>query len=445
MNIVAQLGCLATVLDKTTIRQLGRLSQALLTMSGRVTMLGISRWGGRGSSYRSVQRFFHKALPWGQMNWQLFKQRMWRPDEEYLLVGDESVITKAGKQTHGVGRFYATLAGKVVPGLAFLALGLVGVEEGRAYPLLLEQRLKNKPSSPPPPTTEQEAAPRIRRCGRPKGSRNRDKQQIEWNDELRLLAQLLEQFWQLAGNFLKVRYLLLDGHFGTNNALLVARQHKLHLVSKLRHDAALYLPYEGEYAGRGPRRKYGERLNLQALPAALLKERRVEEHYQSDIYQATVWHKSFALPLNVVILVRTNLRTQQRGVVILFSSDLELSYERLIRFYQLRFQIEFVFRDAKQFWGLEDFMTVRPVAVRNAAALALWMVNLSHLLLHHQEAPAPAASVLDLKAYFRGRFYAAQTLNALPSPPDPFIFERILDRIAALTRIHSAAQPALAA
>ena len=82
------------------------------------------------------------------MNWQLFKQRMWRPDEEYLLVGDESVITKAGKQTHGVGRFYASLAGKVVPGLAFLALGLVGVNEGRAYPLLLEQRLKSKPGSP---------------------------------------------------------------------------------------------------------------------------------------------------------------------------------------------------------------------------------------------------------------------------------------------------------
>ena len=229
----------------------------------------------------------------------------------------------------------------------------------------------------------------------------------------------------------------MDGHFGTHNTVLMTRQAKLHLVSKLRHDAALYLPYTEPYAGRGPRRKYGERLKLDALPETLLKERQVEGEMQSEIYQAIVWHKSFDQPLNVVILVKLNRTTGARGVVILFSTDLELSHERLIAFYRLRFQIEFVFRDAKQFWGLEDFMTVKATAVTNAAALALFMVNLSHILLHHQPTPALAASVLDLKSYFRGRFYAIQTLNALPTPPEPIIFERVLNHIASLTRIHS--------
>jgi putative transposase len=56
---------------------------------------------------------------------------------------------------------------------------------------------------------------------------------------------------------------------------------------------------------------------------------------------------------------------------------LELPYDRLIDFYSLRFQIEFNFRDAKQFWGLEDFMNVSQAAVTNAANLSLFMVDVS--------------------------------------------------------------------
>src|SRR5260370_27486336 len=67
--------------------------------------------------------------------------------------------------------------------------------------------------------------------------------------------------------------------------------------------------------------------------------------------------------------------------VVLFSSDLELRYDQLIDYYHLRFQIEFNFRDAKQYWGLEDFMTVNQTPVYNSANLAMFMVNLSHALI----------------------------------------------------------------
>ncbi|WP_443689872.1 hypothetical protein [Nostoc mirabile] len=40
-----------------------------------------------------------------------------------------------------------------------------------------------------------------------------------------------------------------------------------------------------------------------------------------------------------------------------------MSYEKIIDYYRLRFQIEFNFRDAKQFWGLEDFMNLSQTAV----------------------------------------------------------------------------------
>ena len=68
-------------------------------------------------------------------------------------------------------------------------------------------------------------------------------------------------------------------------------------------------------------------------------------------------HKAFTQPLHIVILAKTNLRTQARAHVVLLSSDLDLAYAPLVDYYGLRFQIEFHFRDAKQYWGLEDFMT----------------------------------------------------------------------------------------
>src|SRR2546426_5539261 len=62
-----------------------------------------------------------------------------------------------------------------------------------------------------------------------------------------------------------------------------------------------------------------------------------------------LWHKTFANLLNVVVIVKTNLTTQAVAHVVLFSSDLELSYDHLIDYYRLRFQLEFNFRDAKQY------------------------------------------------------------------------------------------------
>jgi putative transposase len=41
-------------------------------------------------------------------------------------------VTKAGQDTHGVGRFFSSLYGKPVPGLAFFALSLVHCGLNRA-------------------------------------------------------------------------------------------------------------------------------------------------------------------------------------------------------------------------------------------------------------------------------------------------------------------------
>ncbi len=173
--------------------------------------------------------------------------------------------------------------------------------------------------------------------------------------------------------------------------------------------------------GSGPHCKYGNRVDYHNIPEKYLKTTRVEDGIQTCIYQAQLLHTDFPGLLNVVILVKTNLRTQAWAHVILFSSDLELSFEKLVEYYSLRFQIEFNFRDAKQFWGLEDFMNVNQTAVTNAANLSLFMVNLSQVLMCNCRQLNPDFGVLDLKSYYRGYKYATEMINMLPQKPDDIL------------------------
>ena len=148
-------------------------------------------------------------------------------------------------------------------------------------------------------------------------------------------------------------------------------------------------------------------------------------------------HKEFAHPLTVVILLKTNLTTGAHAHVVLFSSDLALPWGKLIDYYSLRFQIEFNFRDAKQFWGLEDFMNIRPTAVTNAANLSLFMVNLAYRSVQDRRPIHPEYSVLALKAHWRGVKYVEETLKMLPEKPEPVLWEQIVAKIVSLGRIHA--------
>jgi putative transposase len=233
----------------------------------------------------------------------------------------------------------------------------------------------------------------------------------------------------------------LDGHFGNHPALEMVRQCQLHLISKLRSDAALFFPYSGSGPKRGPRPRLGERLDYHKMPDQYLKTTLVEDGIETRIYQMQLLHREFSMPLNVVILIKTNLETKAWAHVILFSSDLELPYDKLIDFYSLRFQIEFNFRDAKQFWGLEDFMNVNQTAVTNAANLSLFLVNISQLLMYQYRKDDPNFSILDLKAYYRGYRYVIETIKILPQLSDENLVSQLFQKVAVLGRVHPAKSP----
>ncbi len=445
-DILALLQPIQNSISKTTLKQMSRIITAMIAMTGRVTMLGLSRWAGTGGSYRSIQRFFYTAIPWPQVFWDFIREHLLNGQDTYLLAGDEVVVSKAGEKTYGKDIFFSGLMKKVIPGLSFFGLSLVSVKQRRSYPLRIGQTVRS---------AEEKAAKRVkkqakkaktagekRKRGRPKGSRNKDKAEVVLNPELQRIQKMLQAVVETIQGCISLTYLVLDGHFGNQPALQMVRQCGLHLISKLRADAALFFLYVGPSPKRGPRPRLGERLDFRKIPERFLKTTSVENGMETRTYQLQLLHREFSIPLNVVILVKTNLQTKAWAHVILFSSDLDLSSAKLIDYYRLRFQIEFNFRDAKQFWGLEDFMNVTQTAVTNAANLSLFMIDVFQVLKCRCCDDNPDFSVLDLKAYYRGYRYMLETIKILPQKPDDNLVAQLFHNVAALGRIHPAKTPA---
>lgn len=105
-NFAQLLECLTPDLGKTNVNRLGRIAKAMISMTGRVTMLGISRWGEKGCSYRTVQRFYNSAIDWPKLFINFVHKHFYNPTHHHILTGDECVSTKSGKETHGLDYFF---------------------------------------------------------------------------------------------------------------------------------------------------------------------------------------------------------------------------------------------------------------------------------------------------------------------------------------------------
>lgn len=152
------------------------------------------------------------------------------------------------------------------------------------------------------------------------------------------------------------------------------------------------------------RYKYGEKVNPRNLSQEYLIHTHSEDDWRFDHYNLQVLHKQFAQPINVVIIVKTNIKTEEKGHVILFSTDLNLKGEK---------------------------------AVTNAVNLAFFMVNFSHQLLqrcryyYHQD-----LSILDLKAVYRGFKYADEMIKMLPKKPETIFISQLINRVVNIGAIH---------
>ena len=426
--------CLSSVIEPTTLRQLNVVCSAMLCMTGRVTTLGISRWAAKGGSYRTIQRFFQTSISWEKLNFIIARKQINRM-KVVLFAGDATTITKSGKSTYGIGRFFSSIYSKTVRGLSFQTISLVDVDSKKSWPILVEQILRNDKND----NEGKEDKPKIKRGrGRPKGSKNKNKTDVELKSEMTQLKTMIEKVKELVSDAIVPLYFIYDGALGNNAGAQMIIQSGLQLISKLKHNSAVFLPWDGNYSGRGAPRKYGLKINFRAISEKYLKSEITENDILTRYFQLEVLSKSFASPLNIAVIYKKNLLTGKEGHVILFSTDLSLDWESILEYYSLRFQIEFNFRDAKQFWGLEDFMVIKQICVTNAANLAFFMVNFSQSLLPISN----AVSINDLKSHYHGLRYIEEILKLLPKNTDLIKNHRIIEQVSALGRIHDLKIPA---
>lgn len=440
-EILALLQNITPVVSATILQQMSHVIYGMLISNGRITMLEISRWTESGGSYRTIQRLYHTPLLWLQIQWIFFVSQLQKSKGEYIAAGDEVVFGKAGTETYGIGRFFSSLQNRVIPGLSFFVFSVIHIKERQSYPIQAVQMVKHCPEPVEKKAKKKPVNKEKRPVGRPKGSKNKKNEKPTLSPELLRIQPVLQAFLVILKGALAVEYLVMDGHFGNYPSAWMVLQTGLQFVSKLRSDAALYEPFTGKYGGRGARPKYGDKVDVRKMKKKYLKSDKTEDDIRTQIYQAILLNKGFASSVNVVVILKTNLSTHKQAHIILFSTDLKLPYEKLFDYYTLRFQIEFNFRDAKQYWGLDDFMNVKQEAVTNAANLSFFMVNFSSVLLRRYREYNPEFSVLDLKSHYRGCRYASETIKLLPQRPDGILLAEIFEQIARLGMVHPIFEP----
>lgn len=120
------------------------------------------------------------------------------------------------------------------------------------------------------------------------------------NPELLRIQTALKSLLETIGKSISLIYVVMDGHFGNYPSAYKVRETGLHLISKMRSDAALYFPCEGGHKKLGPKPKQGDKIDVRTLPDKYLKEISTEDDLRTQIYQGQFINKEFDFPLNAV-------------------------------------------------------------------------------------------------------------------------------------------------
>lgn len=298
------------------------LFATILALRGRVTGRNLSRYC--AYSERTIARQFRASVDWPDFHERVITTAL-EPGSELISAQDASFIPKSGKHTFGLGHFFNGCSSRAERGLEISTLAVVEVTRRCAFTLAVAQTPPGEDKARSTPAAEET--------------------RVDFYKQ-----QLRAQRARLPAS---ITYHCVDGYFAKKKYIDEVVALKLHPITKLRADADCRFLYTGPHpTRRGAKRKYDGKVNFQDLQRfealGTLEER---DHIQ--LYTALVWHVSLKRKLRVVVLVNRKDPAKPRYIV-LASTDLELDGHKLVEYYVARFQIEFLFRDSKQFTGLAD-------------------------------------------------------------------------------------------
>jgi hypothetical protein len=335
---------------------LATLFVTILVLRGRVNFRNLSR--SCDYSERTIARQFREPFDWPDFHQRVLMTAL-DPHSELVSAHDASFIPKSGKQTFGLGHFFNGCASRAERGLEISTLAVVDVTRRCAFTLAVAQ-------TPPGEEATQ---------GKPEATR------VDfYAQQLRAHRHRLPP---------SITYHCVDGYYAKKKYIDEVASLDLHVITKLRSDADCVFLYTGPHPKRrGARRKYAGKVNFQDLSRFEDLGTR-EEAPHLHLYTAVVWHKTLKRRLRLVVLLNRKDPAKPR-FIILGSTDPERNSHRLIALYAARFQIEFLFRDSKQFTGLLDCQARVASALDfhfNASLATLNLVRAEDLGMPQGQAP----------------------------------------------------------
>ena len=340
---------LHNLLSKPQQKFLVTLFSTILVVCGKVNFTNLSRYS--QISERSYRRQFQRSFNFIKGNANLIEQAI-PATARQIIATDCSFVPKSGKATYGIEYFYNGSAGRAEQGLEISLIAIVDVDAKQGYALSVHQ-------TQPAKTTAETTG-------------------IDYYlEQLQVTYPYLPQF---------ARYVVSDGFYSKIKWVKGVTALKLDVISKLRSDADLRYVYTGAQKPRGRHRKYDGKVDLTDVSRMTLVR---ELEPKLFLYTVVVWSLSLKRKVRLAYLI--DCRDPKRiGRVLLFSTDLEIDASDILDFYKARFQIEFIFRDAKQFTGLTDCQARDFTKLDfhfNASLSALNLAKFDAVQLHQSDKP----------------------------------------------------------
>lgn len=316
MSTQKVLGQLFNKLDGTTKWQLDffiELFDLIYSIQGRINFQNMCRYSQWNES--TFRRNFQKPFDWFRFNLELIKLAGVKLDKEVIAAFDCSFISKSGKKTYGLDRFWSGCLGKATRGLEIGLVSLIDVSTRKAWALHVRQ-------TPADLSTKQEDILKTR------------------------IDFYLEQIKCCAEQLKSVTYMVGDGFYAKTKVFQTMITLDKYFITKLRPDANLRYLYQGEHPKRkGKKSRYAGKIDFDDITLWQYCGN-LQEHI--EVYSVVANSPKFKQDLKIVMLYNVQSNTH----VLLSCTDLNLEAFKIIDYYRLRFQLEFLFRDAKQFMGL---------------------------------------------------------------------------------------------
>lgn len=283
-----------------------------LCIKGRINFLQLGRYG-KFKEQRYRQQFekkfdflsFNKALT------------LSNGSGHYAIAFDPSYINKAGKKTPGLGWYWSGCAGQSKWGLEIGGLAAIDIDHHTAFHLEAVQTNINSDSK---------------------------MTLTDW------YAGLISQRKETLGEISK--YLVADAWFSKKPFVDKILASGMHLICRLRDDADLKYLYTGKPTGKkGRPRKYAGKFKPKSIDNTYFET--VMQDEEKTVNTAILYSKSLKRNIRIVHVSYLNAKGKET-YKLYYSTDINMQASDILKYYQARFQIEFIYRDGKQYTGLSD-------------------------------------------------------------------------------------------